>query len=84
MKTIKEVLTFCNDFSFYNQYSIERVIELNQIRDCKTNILSENDYRDEKLYLRVIGIIDDISITSTDKNLEDLVDEVNKLRVGLL
>ena len=84
MKTTKVVLNFCIDNTFYNHYSIERVIKLNQIRDCIFIILSEYDYRDEKIYLRVLGNIDDKSLIFIDKGLENFFDEVNILRVGLL
>ena len=35
MKTNKEVLFFCNEFTFYDHYKIERVIELNHVREYK-------------------------------------------------
>ena len=84
MKTFKEVLNFCTDSTIYNHYSIERDLELNHMGDCIVDNLSEYVFMDEKHYLRVLGIVDDISLTFIDKKFENLVDEVNNFRVGLL
>ena len=54
------------------------------MRDCINNVLSEYDYMDEKIYSRVLGCIDDISIVFRDENLENFLGEVNNHRVGLL
>ena len=43
MKTVQEVLDFCNEFTFYDHYNIERNIELNHVRDCLISVLSECD-----------------------------------------
>ena len=42
--TFKELVSFSNDALFYNHYSFERVLELNQMRYCIIIILSE--YKD--------------------------------------
>ena len=54
------------------------------MRDCVIKVLSEYNYMDEELYLRVSDIKDDISLKLINKDLDNLVDEVNILRVGLL
>ena len=41
MKTIKEVVDFCNEFTFRDHYIIERVIETNQVRDCVNIVLAK-------------------------------------------
>ena len=84
MKTIKELLTFCNDITFYNHYSIKRVIDKNQMRSCITFVLSECNDIDEKFYLCVLSFIDDTALLFIDKNLENLVHDVNNFRVGCL
>ena len=58
-----------------------RVIKLNQMRDCIIKILSEFDYKDEKLYLRVLSSIDDVSLLFIDGSLENLGLEIINLRV---
>ena len=45
------------------------------MRNCIINILSEYYHMDEKLYLRILGIIDDLSLMFNDKNLDQLVDK---------
>ena len=44
MKTSKKVLYFCNKFTFYDHYNIERLIELNHVRDYILIVLSESDF----------------------------------------
>ena len=84
MKVVEEVFNFCKDISFSNHHSIDRVIELNQMGDFITNNLSGYEYKDEKLYSRVLGIIDDISLRFIDEHLKKIGDKINILRVGLL
>ena len=84
MKTNKEVLNICIEITFQNHHSFERFIELNQIRDCILIILSEYDYLDGELHLRVFGIIDDLSLLFINKNLDNFVDKVNNFRVRLI
>ena len=48
MKTAKEVLEFFNDFTFYDHYYIERVTQLNHVRNCANRVLSECDFIEEK------------------------------------
>ena len=45
MKTTKEVLQFCNAFTFYNRSNIDRVIGMNFVRDYKPIVLSEKDFK---------------------------------------
>ena len=40
METVKDVLNFCNEITFYDHNSIASVIELNQARDCIIKIFS--------------------------------------------
>ena len=69
MKTIQEVLDFCNAFTFLHHYNIERVIELNHARDCVISVLSKCDFISEDKIIRVLGIIDDISLMVMDGNV---------------
>ena len=75
MKTIKEVLNFCNEFLFYDLYSIERVIEINLVRDCVISVLSNCDFITEDKTIRVQSVIDDISLMVIDGNVEILIQE---------
>ena len=84
MKTIKDVSTFCNDFTFYEQYYIERAIELNHVRDCLIRILSKCDFMSEDKFIRVVGVMDDVSLMVLDKNDEILVHVMNSWKVEVL
>ena len=82
MKTIREVLNFCYEFTFYDQNSVERVIELKHVLDCITNVLFE-DFINEDHCIRVLGLIDDISLI-IKKDIENIGREINKVRAGVL
>ena len=43
MKTIKNVLNFCNAAVFYDYKNIDTVLELKQVRKCITNIFTRNN-----------------------------------------
>ena len=76
MKTTKEVLDSCNDFTLYNHYNKERVVELNHIRDCKINVPPKCNHNDENLQIRVSGSINDRSLMFIKRNVEKLVHEL--------
>ena len=84
MKTIKEVMGFCNEFTFYDQYSIESVVELNHVRDRVVSMLTQCDHFDENPQIRVLAVLDDISLMIIDGKIENVVREINSLRVGVL
>ena len=56
-KTIRELLKFRNDFTFYDHYNIERVMELNYVRDYMINILAEDELINENQCIPVLGVI---------------------------
>ena len=82
MKTVNEVFYFCNEFTFYDHHNIERVGQLNHVRDCVISVLSKYDFISEDKTNRVVVVIDDTSLMITDENVENLVQEINNLRVG--
>ena len=84
MKTTKESLKVCKEFTFFGQYIFERVIELNQARDCVISILFKGDFMSEDKVIRVLGVLDDISLMSIDGNVEPLVQEIFNLRVAFI
>ena len=55
MKTFVEVSDFCSNFTYYNHYNVERVIELSHLRDYIMDFLSKCDPIDENLHKRVLG-----------------------------
>ena len=75
MKTIKEVLDFCNEITFYNHYKIKRVIELNHVRVCLISVLCKCDLISEDKNIRLLGVIDDIPLIFTDEILKSLFEK---------
>ena len=53
MENIKEVLDFCDRFTYYNLNNIEKAIEVKHMRGCIFNILSKCDHIVENVYKRV-------------------------------
>ena len=47
-------------------------------------MLSKRDFISEDKILRVLGLIDDMSLMFTDRNIENISVEIKNLRVGLL
>ena len=84
MKTMKEVSTFCNVFTFYDHYRFERVIELNHDHDCFINVLSKCNHNDENVQIRVLSVRDDKSLMVISRNVEYIVREIKNLRVSFL
>ena len=58
MKTTKEVLDFCNDFTFYDHYNIDRPKKLNHDRDYINNVLSEKDFKHADDRIKMMGFIE--------------------------
>ena len=68
METLKENFCFCSKLTFFDQYKNEIVIELNHVRDSVTSVLSKCDIISEDNIIRVVGVIDDISLMIIDRN----------------
>ena len=83
MKTFEEILYFCNEFTFYDLYNIERVIELNDVSDCKINVLYEYEFMIADMRILVIDVIDDKSLMIMDKDVENTGRDRNNHRVGI-
>ena len=82
MKTTKENLKFCNEFTFYDHYNNGPVIELNFIRYYMI-IISESDFKQEDNRIRVMGIIG-ISLKVIDGDVKNFEREISNMRVGIL
>ena len=66
MKTNKEVSVICKNVTDHNHFNIDRVMELNHVRDCIVDILSKCYHINKHLHVRVLGVIDDISLMVID------------------
>ena len=84
MKTMTELLDFCNVFTFYDHSKNERVIKLKHVRACVMSVLSKSDFISEDEVIRMLGVTDEKSLMIIDENVEDISVELNDLRVGLL
>ena len=70
-----KILDFGDVFPFYHQYNVKRAMKLNLVRDCTNKILSESDFIHADLRIRVLVIIDDISLMVIKKMLKVLINE---------
>ena len=84
MKDNKEVLTFLNEFTFYDFYKFERVMEFNHMRDYMLDVLSENDFLGDDHRFRLLGVIDDTSLMIVNKIVETNDRERNISSVDIL
>ena len=80
----EKILNSCNGFTFHDHIINERVIELNYVRYCVSNILSRCNHIEGNCRMRVLFIVDDISLVIIVGNVENLVHEKYFLRVGFL
>ena len=84
MKTFKKVLFFCDELTFYKHHKIERVIELNHVRECIIKVFSKIDKINEHLQIGVQVIIHDISLMVKNRNDENNGEEIKNVRVCIL
>ena len=61
MKTVKEELDFCNEFTFYEQNNFESVIEIKRVRDFVVAVSSKCIFISGHKGNIVLGVIDDLS-----------------------
>ena len=84
MKTFKEVLELCIECTFYNQYGIERLVELNYVCGCTIDFLSKCNFISEGSVFSVLGVIDVLSLVVFDRNCNHFDEKINILRVDIL
>jgi len=82
MKTVKDILNFCNDAVFYDYTNLEICCELNQVRKCIIN-----SFYKTVPHTRIIvslSIIDDIILKINDNNIEDILKNIHDLTENIL
>ena len=82
METEKDLLNFCNDALFYDYKNIGIICELNPVR---TFII--NRFYKTIPYTRILvslGIIDDIILKISNDDIENILDDIHKLRENIL
>ena len=72
MKDFQEILLFSNEFTFYDLYKIETVLELNHVGNYIFIVLPEIDFLNEECCFRVLGVL-------SDKSLMLIKNDVKKL-----
>ena len=75
MKTIKDVLYFCQEFTFYIHYNIERVKEFNYVFDLLIIVLPETGFNHEDNRIEVMSITDDILLKVIDGGVKNIAQE---------
>ena len=78
METVRDVLYFCKDFSFYDHNSIANFDKINQLRKCIFNSFNEIIPIDG--LLKVLGIIEDMTLMMFADDITNKFDEIHKLR----
>ena len=81
MKNVTDVLTFCEEFTFYDENNNERVMEINHVQDRIIRRLSKCDYISGDILIRLAGVKDAISLMVIDGKVENLVDEIDNFSV---
>ena len=83
MKTFK-VLDFCNVCTFNDRHIFQRVVEMNHACVGNIDVLTEADFISEDKIIKVLAVFDDMSVLVIDGNVENLFQQLNKLRIGFL
>ena len=86
MNSVDGFFNFGNWLTIYDHYSIERVIELNQIvielnqiRKLIKHVLSEREFVSHKGCLRLLYVIDDFSLRIINKDVDNIVQKIDKI-----
>ena len=82
METEKDLLNFCNDAVFYDYKNIGIICELNPVRT-----FINNRFYKTIPYTRILvslSIIDDIILKISNKDIENILDDMLDLRENIL
>ena len=82
METVKELLNFCNAAVFYDYTDIGITCELNQVRKCIINTFYKT-IPDSRIRVS-LSIIDDIILKINNKDIEDILENIDDLRENIL
>ena len=82
MKTIKDILNFCNAAIFYDYENKESIEELGQVRNCIINSF----YKTIPITISLpsLSIIDDVILKINDNGIENINDDFHNLRENIL
>ena len=79
-----EVLDFCSNFTIYDRYNLERVIELNRMCAFLVIVSSESDFKQKDNRIRVMGNLDEFSPKVIDGDVKNTENETSNLGVAIL
>ena len=82
MRTIKDIINFCNAALFYDYKNEGITEELNQVR--KYIINSSYKTIPNTTLLTSLSIIDDIILKINDNDFENIIDKIHDLRENIL
>ena len=82
MRTIKDILNFCNAAIFYDYKNEANTEELNQVR--KYIINSFYKAIPNATLLTSLSIIDDIILKINDNDIENVLDNVHDIRENII
>ena len=84
MKTNRKILNFCNEFTFCDQYNIDRMIELKNFGKYINNLLSRSENQHDDSHFKVMGIVDNTSLKVIVEDVKNIQHERKSLRVVIL
>ena len=82
MKTIKDVLNFCNTAIFFDYSNQEIITEFNQVRKYIINRFHES-IPSSRIIL-TLSIIDEIILKVCDNDIDDILRDIHELRENIL
>ena len=82
MKTVKDILNFCNAAIFYDYKNIGVLHELNQARKCIINNFHETIPVSRMLV--TLSIIHDVILKLNDKDIENIIENIHDLKEKIL
>ena len=82
MKTVKDILNFCNAAVFYDYTNIGITCELDQVRKCIINSFYKTIPHTRILVS--LSIIDDIILKIKDNDIEDVLENIHDLGENIL
>ena len=77
MQNHTEVLNFSKVFTTFERFNIQRVVELNHVRDYKVNVISGKDFLHEDNRIRAFRILDDLWLIVMNKDVQGIGQEMS-------
>ena len=82
MKTIKDILKFCNAALFYDYENDGIIEELSRIRKCIIDSFLK--IIPKTTLLTSLNLIDDIILKINDNDIENIIDKIHDLRENII